>query len=285
MTIAITGATGQLGRLVVEKLKTKVPPASIVALARSAEKAVSLGVAVRVADYEKPETLKPALAGVDTLLLISASEIGKRATQHRNIIAAAKQAGVKRIVYTSILRADTSAIDLAAEHRATEADLKASGIPLTILRNGWYTENYTGSIGGALAGGAFIGSAGNGKVSGADRRDYADAAVVVLTTPGHDGKTYELAGDNAFTVGDLAREVSRQTGKTIAYKDMPQDQYATALAGFGLPAGLSKAIAGWDALAAKDALFEDRKQLSNLIGRATTPMSVTVGEALKALPK
>ncbi len=284
MTIAITGATGQLGRLVVEKLKTKVPAASIVALARSADKAASLGVQVRVADYEKPETLKSALAGVDTLLLISASEIGKRAAQHRNIIAAAKQAGVKRIVYTSILRADTSAIDLAAEHRATEADLKASGIPLTVLRNGWYTENYTGSIGGALAGGAFIGSAGNGRVSGAARRDYADAAVAVLTTPGHDGKTYELAGDAPFTVADLAGEVSRQTGKTIAYKDMPQDQYATALAGFGLPAGLAKAIAGWDALAAKDALFEDRKQLSKLIGRATTPMSVTVGEALKALP-
>ena len=284
MTIAITGATGQLGRLVVEKLKTKVPAASIVALARSADKAASLGVPGRVADYEKPETLKSARAGVDTLLLISASEIGKRAAQHRNIIAAAKQAGVKRIVYTSILRADTSAIDLAAEHRATEADLKASGIPLTVLRNGWYTENYTGSIGGALAGGAFIGSAGNGRVSGAARRDYADAAVAVLTTPGHDGKTYELAGDAPFTVADLAGEVSRQTGKTIAYKDMPQDQYATALAGFGLPAGLAKAIAGWDALAAKDALFEDRKQLSKLIGRATTPMSVTVGEALKALP-
>ena len=285
MTIAITGATGQLGRLVVQKLKTKVPPASIVALARSAEKAAGLGVAVRVADYEKPETLKPALAGVDTLLLISASEIGKRAAQHRNIIAAAKQAGVKRIVYTSILRAETSAIDLAAEHRATEADLKASGIPLTLLRNGWYTENYTGSIGGALAGGAFMGSAGQGRVSGADRRDYADAAVVVLTTPGHEGKTYELAGDNAFTVADLAREVSKQSGMTIGYKDMPPDQYATALAGFGLPAGLAKAIAGWDALAAKDALFEDRKQLSKLIGRPTTPMAVTVGEALKALPK
>jgi NAD(P)H dehydrogenase (quinone) len=283
MTIAVTGATGQLGRLVIEKLKTKVPPPSIVALARSSEKAAKLGVPARVADYEKPETLGRALQGVDTLLLISASDIGKRAAQHRNIIAAAKKAGVKRIVYTSILRADVSQIDLAAEHRATEADLKASGIPLTILRNGWYTENYTGSIGGALANGAFIGSAGNGKVSGADRRDYADAAVTVLTTPGHEGKTYELAGDVPFTLPDLAREVSKQSGKAIAYKDLPPEQYATALAGFGLPAGLATSIAGWDALAARDALFDDRKQLSKLIGRPTTPMAVTVADALKAV--
>src|SRR5687767_13103261 len=154
MTIAITGATGQLGRLVVDRLKDRVPAETIVALVRDRAKGADLGVPTRQADYDRPETLGPALAGVDTLLLISASEVGKRAAQHRNVIAAAKQAGVKWIVYTSILHADRSPIGLAEEHLATERELQASGIPFTLLRNGWYTENYTGSIGGALAGGA-----------------------------------------------------------------------------------------------------------------------------------
>jgi NAD(P)H-dependent flavin oxidoreductase YrpB (nitropropane dioxygenase family)/uncharacterized protein YbjT (DUF2867 family) len=222
MTIAITGATGQLGRLAIEKLKAGVPAAGIVALARSPAKAAGLGVAVREADYARPETLASALSGVDTLLLISSSEIGRRVVQHRNAIGAAKEAGVGRIAYTSLLHADTSPLDLAEEHRATEAELRASGIPHTILRNGWYTENHTGSIGGALAGGAVIGSAGNGRISSAPRADYAEAAVAVLTGEGHEGKTYELAGDDAYTLADLAAEISRQTGRTIPYKDLPE---------------------------------------------------------------
>ena len=164
MTIAVTAATGQLGRLVVAKLKAKRPASEIVALARHPAKAADLGVAVREADYSKPETLAKALAGVDTLLLISSSEIGQRVAQHRNVIEAAKKAGVKRIVYTSLLRADSTPLSLGEEHRATEADLKASGVPFTILRNGWYTENYTGAIGGALAGGAYVGTSGEGKI-------------------------------------------------------------------------------------------------------------------------
>ena len=164
MTIAITGATGQLGRLVIDKLKAKVPASEIIALARNPEKASDLGVTVREADYAKPGTLDQALAGVDTLLLISSSEVGQRAAQHHNVIETAKKAGVKRIVYTSLLRADASPLSLADEHRATEVELRASGIPFTILRNGWYTENYTGSIGGAVAGGAFIGSTGEGEI-------------------------------------------------------------------------------------------------------------------------
>jgi NAD(P)H dehydrogenase (quinone) len=281
MTIAITGATGQLGRLVVQRLKEKVPAGDIVAIARSAAKAADLGVAVREADYDRPETLGPALAGVDTLLLISANEVGKREAQHRNVIEAAKQAGVKRIVYTSLLRADSSPLNLAGEHLATEHAIKASGVPYTILRNGWYTENYTGSIPGALAGGAFLGSAGGGKISSATRADYAEAAVAVLTGAGHEGKTYELAGDEAWTLADLAAEISRQSGKSIAYRDLPEAEYASTLQGFGLPEALARSIAGWDVSASQGALFDDSRQLSALIGRPTTPLSTAVAAALR----
>lgn len=281
MKIGITGATGQLGRLVVGELKTKLPQANIVALVRSAQKASDLGIEIREADYDKPETLDRALKGIDSLLLISGSEVGKRSAQHNNIISAAKNAGVKWIVYTSLLHAHKSSIDLAIEHRATEEALKKSGIPHTLLRNGWYTENYTGSIPGALAAGAFIGSAGNGRIASAARADYAAAAVAVLTGSGHQGKVYELAGDQAWTLTDFAAEISRHSGKNIPYQNLPAEKYAEVLRSFGLPQGLAKAIAGWDVAASQDALFDESHQLSKLIRRPTTPMSVTVGEAVK----
>lgn len=281
MTIAITAATGQLGRIVIEKLLAKVPADKVLALVRTPAKATDLGVAAREADYSRPETLETALAGVDTLLLISSSEVGQRAAQHRNVLEAAKKNGVKHIIYTSLLHADSSPLSLADEHRATEADLKASGIPFTILRNGWYTENYTGSIPGAIAGGAFIGSAGAGRISSAARADFAEAAVAVLTSPGHEGKTYELAGDQAYTLADLAAEISRQSGRDIPYKNLPQADYAAALTSFGLPEGLAHAIAGWDVSASQGALFDESHQLSQLIGHPTTPLSTAVAEALK----
>jgi len=281
MKIGITGATGHLGTLVVNSLKEKVPASNIVALVRSTQKAQPLGVEAREADYEKPETLKAALKGIDTLLLISSSEVGKRAAQHQNIIDAAKANGVKWIVYTSLLHADTSSIGLADEHKETEAALNQSGIAFTLLRNGWYTENYSGSIPGAVAGGALVGSAGDGKISAASRKDYADAAVTVLTTNGHEGKVYELAGDEAFTLTDLAAEISKQTGKNIPYKNVPEDEYAKLLTSFGLPAGLAGVIAGWDIGISKGDLFDDSKQLSTLIERPTTPIKEVVTESLK----
>src|SRR5574337_794956 len=280
MTVAITGITGHLGRLVLAKLKSAGSSRDVIGLARSPAKAAGLGIQVREADYEQPATLARALQGIDTLLLISASELGKREHQHRNIINAASQTRVKRIVYTSLLHADTSTLNLAGEHLATERMLKGSGIPHTILRNGWYTENYTGSIAGALAGGAFLGSAGAGRISSAARADYADAAVKVLTGQDHDGRSYELAGDSAWTLADLAAEVSRQTGKAIAYKNLPEAEYAAALQGFGVPIDFAQAIAGWDVSASQGALFDDSHELSKLIGRVTTPMSSTVAEAL-----
>lgn len=281
MTIAVTGATGQLGRIVVQKLKEKVAPSQIVALARNAAKAADLGVEVREADYEKPGTLDKALAGVDTLLLISSSEVGRRAVQHGNIIDAAKKAGVKKIVYTSLLRADTTPLSLAPEHVATEAALKAAGIPHAILRNGWYTENYTVSIPGAVQAGAFAGSAGDGRISSATRADLAEAAVVVATGEGHDGKVYELAGDDAYTLAELAAEISRQTGKDIPYRNLPQDEYAAVLKGAGVPEGFAAALAQFDVDAANGALFDNGRQLSALIGRPTTPLSKAVAVALK----
>lgn len=280
MTIAVTGATGQLGRLVIAGLKAKIDAGDIVALARSPEKAADLGVTARKADYDAPETLVPALAGIDTLLLISGSEIGQRTAQHRAVIDAATAAGVGRIVYTSLLRADTSPMSLAAEHRETEEMIKASGLYYTILRNGWYTENYTGSVPGAVQAGALVGSAGDGRISSASRADYADAAVAVLTAGDHAGKTYELAGDASYTLGDLAAEVSAQTGKTIPFQNLPQDEYAKILVSVGLPEDFAGALASFDVDASNGALFHDGKDLSRLIGRPTTPMPASVADVL-----
>ncbi len=280
MTVAVTGATGQLGRLTIAKLKTLLPADQIIALARSPEKAADLGVPARAFDYEQPQTLAAALAGVDRLLLISSNQIGQRAAQHRAVIAAAKAAGVGQIVYTSLLHADRSPLSLAGEHVQTEAMLAASGIAQTILRNGWYAENYTGAIPAALAQGALIGAAGHGRVSGAARQDYADAAAAVLTGDGHAGKTYELAADTAWTLADLAAEISAQSGRQIPYDNLSQAGYAAALVGAGLPEGLADAIAGWDLGASQDALYDDSRQLSQLIGRPTTPLADVVRAAL-----
>ena len=282
MTIAITGATGQLGRLVVQGMQRASAAQDVVALVRSPEKAADLGVPVRGFDYTDAATLAPALEGVKTLLLISSSEVGQRAVQHRNVIEAAKQAGAGHIVYTSLLHADRSPLSLAVEHRETEAMLRESGIPFTILRNGWYTENDTAAIGAALAGGAVIGSAGDGRISSATRADYAAAAVAVLTGRGHEGKVYELAGDTAWTKSDLAAEISRQTGKTISYRNLSPADYADALAGFGIPADFARMIAGWDAAVSEGAVFDDSRQLSTLIGRPTTPLADAVAEALRS---
>lgn len=281
MTIGITGATGQLGRLVVAQLKAK-GASDLVALVRSPAKAADLGIAAREADYTKPETLDAAFKGIDTLLLISSNDVGQRAAQHQATVTAAKKAGVKRIVYTSILHADTSKIDLAEEHRTTEAAIKASGIPYTFLRNGWYTENYAAGIQGALAGGALYGAAGDGKISATPRADYAAAAVAVLTTPGHDGKIYELAADKAFTLAELAAEISRQTGKTIPYTNLGVADYAKGLASHGVPEGFATMIAGWEVPISQGALFDDSKTLSKLTGKPTTPLADAVKAILTA---
>ena len=280
MKIGITGATGQLGQLVVGKLKEKVSAESIVALVRNTERAAELGVEARAFDYSKPESLVASLVGIDKLLLISGNDLGQRLPQHLAVIAAAKEAGVKQFVYTSILHADTSSLGLAGEHLATEAALKASGLAYTILRNGWYTENYVGSAKGAIGAGAFIGCAGAGKIASAVRADYAEAAAVVLAGEGSENKTYELAGDTAYTLTELAAEISRQAGKTIPYNNLTETQYADILKSFGLPDGLAEMLADSDTGASKGGLFDDSHVLSTLIGRSTTPLATVLAEAI-----
>lgn len=280
MKIGVTGATGQLGRLVVEKLKQKVAAETIVALVRTPEKAADLDVQVIDFDYNKLESLTTALKGVDKLLLISGNEIGQRLPQHLAVIDAAKQAGVKQLFYTSLLHADSSPLGLATEHFATEVAIKESGLTYTILRNGWYTENYTGSAKGAVGAGAFIGNAGDGKIASAARVDYAEAAAVVLAGEGHEGKTYELAGDEAYTLTELAAEISKQSGKTIPYNNLTEAEYAGILKSFGLPDGLAEMLANSDTGASKGGLFDDSKVLSELIGRPTTSLAKVLADAL-----
>jgi NAD(P)H dehydrogenase (quinone) len=275
MTIAVTGATGQLGRLAIAALKAR--GANPIALARDPAKAADLGVEVRAFDYTAADPA--ALAGVTTLVLISSNDFNDRAGQHRKVIAAAKAAGVGRLVYTSILKGDASPMILAQDHIATEAALQASGIPATILRNGWYTENYTGALAAAVQHGAIIGAAGEGRVSSAARRDYAEAIAVTALDPVHAGKTYELAGDTAHSGADLAAVVARASGKPVAYVSMPQADYATALQGFGLPESFAHVLADSDARSADGALHDDSRTLGRLIGRPTTPIAETIAAA------
>lgn len=277
--IAITGATGQLGRLVIEQLLKTVPANQIVAIVRNPAKAEALsqqGIVVRQGDYTDQAALTTALKGVEKLLLISSSEVGQRATQHQNVINAAKAAGVTFIAYTSLLHADNSPLGLHVEHVATEKALATSGIPYALLRNGWYTENYLASAPPALEHGVFIGAAGEGKIASATRADYAAAAAKVVSEEGHAGKVYELAGDSVWTLSEVAAELSKQSGKPVVYQNMSEADFAAALKSVGLPAGLADMLADSDVGASKGGLFDDSHTLSKLIGRPTTSLAESV---------
>lgn len=281
-TYLVTGASGQLGHLVVDHLATLVAKDDILALVRSdkaAEAYVAKGIATRRGDYTDEAGLEAAFAGVDRLLLISSSEIGQRAIQHGNVIKAAKAAGVTFIAYTSILHADTGNMALAEEHIATEAMLKDSGISHTLLRNGWYSENITMTLGQDLELGQHFGAAQDGKFATAPRKDYAEAAALVLAG-GHDGEVLELAGDEAYTLTDYAATVTELSGKEVKYTDMPETAFSEALIGAGLPGPFAAILADSDAKAAKGALFDDSKTLSKLIGHPTEPIAETIKAAL-----
>ena len=281
--IIVTGASGQLGRLVIARLLKTVPAAQIVAAVRDVAKVADLaaqGVQVRRADYADPASLDAAFQGATKVLLISSSELGQRGPQHRNVVDAAVRAKAGLLAYTSVLHADASPLALAAEHRETEAAVRASGLPYSLLRNGWYVENYTGGLGAALAHGALAGGAGEGRISAAARADYADAAAAVLTSAGPVQQVYELAGDQAFTLGELAAEVSRQSGKQIPFHNLPQQDYREMLVSVGLPAPLADLIADSDAQAAKGALYDGSGTLGKLIGRPTISLADAVKAAL-----
>jgi len=282
--ILVTGAAGQLGRLVVPLLASKLPAEKLVALARNLDAAQGLaaaGAELRQGSYDDPASLDRAFEGVGKVLFISGNEVGQRVRQHGNVIDAAKRANVRLLAYTSILHADVSPLELTIEHRETEKLIKASGVPSVILRNGWYTENYTAGIRAVLHHNAVIGCARDGRISAAPRQDYAEAAAAVLLSDADQaGKTYELAGDEAFTLTQYAAEIARQTGKPIAYHDLPEADYKAALIAAGVPEAFAGVFSDSDAGAAKGALFNNSHALSRLIGRPTTPLSASIADAL-----
>ena len=289
--LLVTAATGQLGGKVVAQLLDAVPASSVVATVRAAHpegseamaRLLSLGVEVRVADYDQPHTLDTAFAGIDRMLFVSSNDLVTRRAQHRNVVEAARRAGLSLVAYTSVLHADISPLALAADHRDTEALLRASGVPFAILRNGWYTENYTAMAPAAVGRGILAGSAGTGRIASAARADYAAAAVaVLLSTEDLSGRVFELAGDEAYTLAELAGELSRQSGREVGYADMPEAEYCAMLVDAGLPQALAGLFSDCDAAAAKGALFDDGRELSALIGRPTTPMPATVAASLQA---
>jgi NAD(P)H dehydrogenase (quinone) len=285
MSIVVTGATGHLGRLVVEALLDRgVPGGQIVATGRRTETLADLaerGVVVRRADFDDPASLREAFTGAERLLLVSGSEPGRRIEQHGNAIEAAKAAGVRHIAYTSIVRADTSSLLLAADHRGTEELLAASGVPHTLLRNAWYFENYTPQLPVYLEHG-IVGSVGTARISAAARADYAEAAAAVLTGEGHEGAIYELGGAS-FTMAELAEVVSTATGRTVTYTDLPVEQYAQVLVAAGLPEPVAAVFADGDRGASAGELFVDSDDLERLIGRAPTTLAAAVSTAAAVL--
>jgi NAD(P)H dehydrogenase (quinone) len=282
MTVAVTGASGQLGRLVVEALLRR-DAGPIVAIVRDPSKVADLaerGVEVRQASYDDAEALDRALAGVDRLLLVSGTEMGARVAQHTTVIRAAERAGVKLLAYTSSTAATESPLILAQEHRGTEAALAESTVPHTLLRNGWYWENFFGRVDSAVEGGVFVGAAGDGRVSGAARADYAEAAAVVLTTDGHAGQIYELGGGEHLTYSDLSRVISQISGKDIRYQEVSEAEFAAALQGAGVPAPMAQALADTDTGQGNGWLEVTTGDLHKLLGRPATPAADVLRAAL-----
>ncbi|GGX73344.1 NAD(P)H-binding protein [Streptomyces fructofermentans] len=283
MSIVVTGATGHLGRLVVEGLLEKVPADRITAVVRSEEKAADLaarGVRIAVADYNAPETFDGVFSAGDRVLLISGNEFDKgRVGQHKVVLDAAGAAGVALLAYTSAPGSLSAA--LADDHRGTEAAILESGITHTLLRNGWYNENYTENLAPVLEHGAVVQAAGDGRIASAARADYAAAAVAVLTGEGHENATYELGGDTAWGFDEYAAAVAGQSGREIVYSPVSTEVYAGILTGAGLPGPLAGILAGVDASIEKGELAGVTGDLSRLTGRPTTPITESIAAALK----
>ncbi|MGW7092453.1 NmrA family NAD(P)-binding protein [Streptomyces sp. NPDC054874] len=283
MSIVVTGATGALGRLVVDALLAEVPAGEVVAVVRDKEKAAALaarGVELRIADYDRPESLAGVFRSGDRVLLISGSEVGKRVPQHAAVVAAAKAAGVAQLAYTGVLGGPDADFTLADEHKATEQLILDSGLPYTFLRNGWYTENYTGNLAPVLEHRTVLANAGEGRVASASRADYAAAAAAVLTGDGHLNTVYELSGDTAWSLASYAALLSELTGEEITYKNVPAAAHQEALVGAGLPEGFAAILVDVDEAIGRGRLAGTSGDLARLIGRPTTPLAETVRAAL-----
>ncbi|MCM3779648.1 SDR family oxidoreductase [Microbacterium hydrocarbonoxydans] len=273
MTILVTGATGQLGRLVIQSLLERgADPQSIIAGARDTAKAADLGVRVARLDYTEPSSIAAALEGVDAVLLISGSEVGRRTEQHQAVIDAAKRAGVTKFVYTSAPKATTSDLVLAPEHKATEEAITEAGIPAVILRNNWYTENYAADLARAAETGVIAAGAGDGRVASASRKDFAEAAAVVLLEDGHLGQVYELGGDVAWSYDDLAAAIAEITGRGVEYRRLTPDEQSASLRAAGFDEGTVGFVVALDAGIAGGALADTDGTLARLLGRPTTPL-------------
>jgi NAD(P)H dehydrogenase (quinone) len=276
MSIVIAGATGQLGRLVAgELLRRGVPGGQIVAAGRSAEQLAGLaarGIRTASVDYDDPASIDAALTEGDTLLLISGNDTQRRTAQHKNVISSAARAGVGHILYTSALAADTSPLILAPDHLRAEEDIRDSGLPFTLLRNGWYTENYAAALQTARDTGTILASAGDGRVASATRADYAAAIAAVLTTPGHNGRVYELSGDYAWTYDELASAFSTVLGRSVSYRTLSAEEHTAALQAAGLDPATAGFLAALDNNIRQGALSLTTGDLSRLAGRPTTPL-------------
>ncbi|MGW6937532.1 SDR family oxidoreductase [Streptomyces xanthophaeus] len=281
--IVVTGATGSLGRLVIEELLERVPAERVAVVVRDKEKAADLaarGIDVRVADYDEPAALAGAFGAGDRVLLISGSEVGRRVPQHTAVIDAAKAAGVAQLAYTGILGGPGADFDLAAEHKATEQAILDSGLPYTFLRNGWYHENYTAQLAAVLEHGTVVGSVGEGRIASAARADYAAAAAAVLTGEGHLDAVYELSGDTAWSLAEYAAEVAGQSGREVAYAEVPADTHLGILTGAGVPEGFAALLVDVDAAISRGRLAGTSGDLARLIGRPTTPVASAIATAL-----
>lgn len=283
MTLLVTAASGQLGRLVVDALLQRgVPASDIVAGVRTPSKADDLsarGVSVVEFDYARPETLAPVLTGVDRVLLISGTD-ADRVSGHRNVIAVARDAGVGRLVYTSAPRVDEIDYALGADHKATEEAIAASGLSATVLRHNWYTENYLDAVARAADTGEIVAAVGDARVASASRRDYAEAAALALITDDLAGQTLEVGGDVAWTYDELAQAATEVLGRPVTYTAVTIEQLTAGLEAAGLDAGTAAFVAGIDDAIARGALSQTDGTLSRLLGRPTTPLVDGLREGL-----
>lgn len=279
--ILVTGATGQLGSLIVQHLRRRAPDVQVIAGGRRT--ATIEGAEYRHVDYDRPDTLDAAMEGVTRVVLVSGSEAGKRIPQHRAVIDAAARAGVKLLAYTSILNADRNPMQLAQEHRGTEQALAEGRVPYVLCRNGWYSENYLGSAPVAIQYGVLMSASGKGRLSTATRNDYAEGAAALILRDDHQpGQAYELAGSTSFDKHEFAQMLTRLSGKPVAVEDLSEADYAASLLQAGLPEPFARILADSDAKSGEGWLFDDSRTLEKIIGRPTTPIEVTLQEALRA---